>query len=59
VAALVLLWALYRVRLHQIAQRVNARLEERTRIVRELHEWRALAARYLPSTMSTSAAPER
>jgi len=37
-AFLVLLWALYRVRLHQTAQQFNARLEERTRIARELHD---------------------
>ena len=41
-AFLVLLWALYRLRLHQIAQQFNARLEERvnerTRIARELHD---------------------
>ena len=37
-----LLWALYRFRLHQIAQQYNARMEERvnerTRIARELHD---------------------
>jgi signal transduction histidine kinase len=37
-----LLWALYRYRLHQIAQEFNARLDERvnerTRIARELHD---------------------
>src|SRR5713101_5216538 len=43
VAALLgLLWALYRFRLHQIAQQFNARLDERvnerTRIARELHD---------------------
>jgi ligand-binding sensor domain-containing protein/signal transduction histidine kinase len=43
VAALLgLLWALYRFRLHQIAQEFNMRLEERvgerTRIARELHD---------------------
>jgi signal transduction histidine kinase/ligand-binding sensor domain-containing protein len=41
-AFLALLWALYRYRLHQIAQDFNARLEERvgerTRIARELHD---------------------
>jgi ligand-binding sensor domain-containing protein/signal transduction histidine kinase len=41
-AFLVLLWALYRYRLHQIAQEFNVRLEERvnerTRIARELHD---------------------
>jgi signal transduction histidine kinase/ligand-binding sensor domain-containing protein len=41
-AFLGLLWALYRYRLHQIAQEFNARLEERvnerTRIARELHD---------------------
>ena len=41
-AFLGLLWALYRYRLHQIAQQFNARLEERvnerTRIARELHD---------------------
>ena len=40
-AFLGLLWALYRYRLHQIAQRFNTRLEsgnERTRIARELHD---------------------
>jgi signal transduction histidine kinase/ligand-binding sensor domain-containing protein len=41
-AFLALLWALYRYRLHQIAQEFNARLEERvnerTRIARELHD---------------------
>jgi signal transduction histidine kinase/streptogramin lyase len=39
---LTLVWALYRYRLHQIAQRFNTRLEarvaERTRIARELHD---------------------
>ncbi len=39
---LALLWALYRLRLHQIAQSFNARMEERvgerTRIARELHD---------------------
>jgi ligand-binding sensor domain-containing protein/two-component sensor histidine kinase len=35
---LVLLWALYRLRLHQIAQQFNTRLDERTRIARELHD---------------------
>ena len=41
-AFLGLLWALYRYRLHQIAQEFNVRLEERlnerTRIARELHD---------------------
>ena len=41
-AFLALLWALYRYRLHQIAQQFNARLDERvnerTRIARELHD---------------------
>ena len=41
-ASLVLLWALHRLRLHQIAHEFNARLEERvaerTRIARELHD---------------------
>jgi signal transduction histidine kinase len=37
-AFLVLLWALYRLRLHQIAQQFNARLDERTRIARDLHD---------------------
>jgi signal transduction histidine kinase/ligand-binding sensor domain-containing protein len=41
-AFLALLWALYRFRLHQIAQGFNARMEERvgerTRIARELHD---------------------
>jgi signal transduction histidine kinase/ligand-binding sensor domain-containing protein len=37
-AFLVLLWALYRYRLHQIAQQFNARLDERTRIARDLHD---------------------
>jgi signal transduction histidine kinase/ligand-binding sensor domain-containing protein len=41
-AFLALLWALYRLRLHQIAREFNARLEERvgerTRIARELHD---------------------
>jgi signal transduction histidine kinase len=41
-AFLGLLWALYRFRLHQIGQEFNARLEERvnerTRIARELHD---------------------
>jgi len=39
---LALLWALYRFRLHQVAQEFNVRLEERvherTRIARELHD---------------------
>ena len=42
VAFLGLLWALYRYRLHQIAQRFNVRLEERVgeraRIARDLHD---------------------
>jgi signal transduction histidine kinase len=42
VAFLGLLWALHRLRLHQIAQRFNtrmkARVDERTRIARELHD---------------------
>lgn len=42
VAFLGLLWALHRFRLHQIAQRFNtrmvARVDERTRIARELHD---------------------
>ena len=39
VAALfALLWALYRYRLHQIAQKFATRMEERTRIARELHD---------------------
>jgi signal transduction histidine kinase/streptogramin lyase len=41
-AFLALLWAIYRYRLHQIAQEFNVRLEERvnerTRIARELHD---------------------
>jgi signal transduction histidine kinase len=37
-AFLGLLWALYRYRLHQIAQRFNTRLDERTRIARDLHD---------------------
>ncbi len=37
-AFLGLLWALYRFRLHQIAQQFNARLDERTRIARDLHD---------------------
>ena len=41
-AFLALLWALYRLRLRQIAQRFNARLDERvgerTRIARDLHD---------------------
>ena len=37
-AFLALLWALYRYRLHQIAQEFNVRMEERTRIARELHD---------------------
>jgi signal transduction histidine kinase/ligand-binding sensor domain-containing protein len=38
VALLGLLWALYRYRLDQIAQQFSARLDERTRIARELHD---------------------
>ncbi|MCU1261230.1 MAG: periplasmic sensor signal transduction histidine kinase [Bryobacterales bacterium] len=37
-AFLLLLWALHRFRFHQIAQQFNARLDERTRIARELHD---------------------
>jgi signal transduction histidine kinase len=37
-ALLALLWALHRFRLHQIAQQLNARLDERTRIARDLHD---------------------
>jgi signal transduction histidine kinase len=37
-AFLGLLWALYRYRLHQVAREFNARLDERTRIARELHD---------------------
>ncbi len=37
-ALLVLLWALYRYRLHQIARRLDIRAEERTRIARDLHD---------------------
>ena len=37
-AFFVLLWTLYRYRLHQIAQEYAARTEERTRIARELHD---------------------
>jgi len=41
-AAFLVLWAIYRYRLHQIAQRYNARIEvriaERTRIARDLHD---------------------
>jgi signal transduction histidine kinase len=37
-AFLASLWVLYRLRLHQIAQQFNARLDERTRIARELHD---------------------
>jgi signal transduction histidine kinase/ligand-binding sensor domain-containing protein len=37
-AFLGLLWALYWYRLHQIAQRFKTRLDERTRIARELHD---------------------
>jgi signal transduction histidine kinase/ligand-binding sensor domain-containing protein len=37
-AFLGLLWALYRYRLHQIGQEFSARMEERTRIARELHD---------------------
>lgn len=32
------LWSVYRYRLHQVAQRFNARLDERTRIARDLHD---------------------
>jgi hypothetical protein len=46
-AFLALLWALYRLRLHQIAREFNARLEarvdERTRIARELPKHRVVA----------------
>jgi signal transduction histidine kinase len=39
VAALLgLFWALHRYRLHQIAQQFDARLDERTRIARDLHD---------------------
>src|SRR5271165_1825352 len=38
VVFLVLLWGLYRFRLHQIAQEFAARMGERTRIARELHD---------------------
>jgi hypothetical protein len=34
-AFLVFLWALYRYRIHQIAQQFNARLDERTRIAND------------------------
>jgi signal transduction histidine kinase len=37
-AFLALLWALYRYRLHQITREFNARLDERTRIARDLHD---------------------
>jgi len=37
-AFLTVLWGIYRLRLHQIAQVFNARLGERTRIARELHD---------------------
>src|SRR5207245_4125934 len=41
-AFLILVWALYRFRLHQIAREFNVRLEERvrerTRIARDLHD---------------------
>jgi len=37
-AFLGLLWALHRYRLHEIAQQFNARLDERTRVARELHD---------------------
>src|SRR5260370_41640587 len=37
-AFLALLWALYRYRLHQIAQEFDVRIEERTRIARALHD---------------------
>ena len=32
------LWAIYRIRLHQLAQEFNVQLEERTRVARELHD---------------------
>ena len=37
-AFLAFLWALYRYRLHQIGQEFAARMEERTRIARDLHD---------------------
>jgi len=39
-AALILLslWAFYRLRMHQLAAQFNIRMEERTRIARELHD---------------------
>jgi signal transduction histidine kinase/ligand-binding sensor domain-containing protein len=37
-AFFVLLWALDRYRLHQIAQKYDVRMEERTRIARDLHD---------------------
>jgi signal transduction histidine kinase/ligand-binding sensor domain-containing protein len=37
-AFLSLLWGLYRIRLYQIAREFNVRLEERTRIARDLHD---------------------
>jgi len=37
-ALLVLLWGLYRYRLHQVARQFDIRAEERTRIARELHD---------------------
>ncbi len=37
-ALLVLLWGLYRYRIHQIARQFDIRAEERTRIARELHD---------------------
>ena len=37
-AFLGLLWATYRYRLHQLAREFNARLDERARIARELHD---------------------
>ena len=37
-ALLVLLWGLFRYRLHQIARQLDIRAEERTRIARELHD---------------------
>jgi len=37
-ACLGVLWALHRLRLHQIAQEFDVRMEERTRIARELHD---------------------
>jgi ligand-binding sensor domain-containing protein/signal transduction histidine kinase len=37
-AFLGLLWAMYQYRLHQVAREFDARLDERTRIARELHD---------------------